>query len=240
MNTINENVPELTYQVGNLVNEVIEKLRPLLTNIVKEVMMENSELPPETPAVENKVADFAKFENTVNELGNNVKLQLDTIENLLKEFAHKEQINKELHEELQKYRAGLRREILMPLLKNIMKWQSKIVDMQTYYGEKAKETESDNADLFSKLLNEYKNLSFGLLDLLYDYDIEPFEPKEGEEYQPKIHKSIHNFLVDDASKDHTIASCQGAGFIDVTSGRMLKQAEVTVYKYNVTSTDNIN
>ncbi len=172
------------------------------------------------------------IENTViEEEFEKLNLSLTTSFDKVKEFIHdldyKDKINKELHEELQLYKNGFRKEITTPILKNIIHWHDRIVDLHKFYD---KNTETDKEILFPKLLQEYKNLSTGLLDMLYDYDIEPFDVQPNEDYSPKMHKAIDVIVTDDESKSKKIAECKKEGFSDVTTGRILRPSEVIIYK----------
>ena len=148
---------------------------------------------------------------------------------LLNDFLYKDNINKELHEELQNYKNGFRKEITNPILKNIIHWYDKVIDLYDFY-EKEENCNLDKQALFSTLLQEYKNLSVGLLDLLYDYDIEPLNVKEGDEYSPKLHKVTTAVLTEDDAKVKKIAECKKVGFQDVIMGRLIRPAEVIIYK----------
>jgi hypothetical protein len=236
MNTKKETVPEYT------VEEVIKKLRPLITDIVKEVIVigpksdietsaplpETSDTSPEASVPDGKNADFFEIESKILEVGDGLKVRLTSVESLLQEFTHKEKINKELHEELQKYRNGLRKEIVTPLLKHIVRECNRISKLHEFY--KHDENGASREELFNKLLNEFDTVSFSLLELLNDYDIEAFEAKEGDTYLAKEQKITGFVETEDNSKNGAVASCENNGFRDMETGRLLLQAEVKIYK----------
>jgi len=149
---------------------------------------------------------------------------------LVKASNRKEEINKELHEELQSYKSGLRREILYSVLKDIIRWHGKVSDQYSFYNNKMQEENVDLATLYPTLLNEYKNLADGLEDLLYDYDIEKEESKEDEDYNPRSQKKIGTITTESEEKDNKVANCVSIGFRDTATNRLLKQPEVTVYQ----------
>ena len=148
---------------------------------------------------------------------------------LVKVSNRKDEINKELHEELQSFKSGFRREILFSVLKNIIRWHNIVSEQYNYY-KKQKEENTDYATLFPVLLKEYKNLADGLENLLYDYDIEIDMPNICEEFNPRAHKQVYAIHTDDIKMEHKIAECINVGFRDTVTGRLLKQPEVVVFK----------
>ena len=142
----------------------------------------------------------------------------------------KDEINKELHEELQSYKSGLRREILSSVLKDIIRWHGKVSDQYSFYNNKIQEENADLAALYPTLLNEYKNLADGLEDLLYDYDIEADKPKEGEDYNPRSQKKFGTIATESEEQDNKVAKCVNIGFRDTKTDRLILQPEVIVYQ----------
>lgn len=178
------------------------------------------------PLEEPEEAMVAKEVEKINVLLNG---SLNKIEASLHEFMYKDKINKELHEELQLYKNEFRKEITTPILKNIIGWYDRVTDLHHYYSNTDSNGQEENL-LYAKLLNEYKNLAMGLLDLLYDYDIEPFRVKPDDDYIPKQHRALEVVMTTDESKSKKIAECKRDGFLDVSTGRILRQAEVIIYK----------
>jgi molecular chaperone GrpE len=239
---------EPNVELENLVDEVIEKLRPVLVNIVREVIAKESNPEQETNTPDTGNDDVVKTENTIPLFIDNVqrqlntieqtgkeqheaeKLQLDAIEILLKESARKEKIIDDLHNELQKYKSGLRRDIISPLLKSLIHYHGKVTDQYRFYKAKQADETVDRAAVFPTLLNEYKNLALGLEDLLYDYDVETVEPKAGEEFNPRTQKAVQSVPADNPDNDRKIVACVNVGFKDAGNERVIKQPEVTVYK----------
>jgi molecular chaperone GrpE (heat shock protein) len=148
---------------------------------------------------------------------------------LIRASNRKDEINKELHEELQSYKSGLRRNILSSVLKNIIRWHEIVSEQYNYY-KKQKEENADFAALFPVLLKEYKNLADGLENLLYDYDIEVEMPNVGEDFNPRIQERVRTIPTDDAEMEHKIAECINVGFRDTATDRLLKHPEVVVFQ----------
>jgi molecular chaperone GrpE (heat shock protein) len=185
-------------------------------------------VPEPTPSPKKSTLDIDDLKKEINHLSSEYNNSFKRIEDLLQDSVRKDRINKELHEELQKYKAGLRKEFITPLLKHIIHEYDRADKQFKFYLQN--EQESSKGDLFVKLLKEFQMVSFALLDLLHDYDIDSFEVKEGAQYSAKEHKVVEVIETDDDSKNGTVASCETCGFRDIESGRLLQQANIKVYK----------
>jgi molecular chaperone GrpE (heat shock protein) len=175
------------------------------------------------------------YETAINELTVeiqsfkcNVLDSLKTLTNSVQDFSHREKINRELHEELQKYKGGLRMEFAMPILRSIVREYDRINQLYGFYREK--EQDEPQGELFSKLLKEFSTIADSLLEVLGDYNIEPFEVKEGEDYSTREHKSVKIIITEDPEKDGKVEKYIACGFRDIESGRLFRPAEVNIYK----------
>jgi molecular chaperone GrpE (heat shock protein) len=192
-------------------------------------------LEKEKPVVEKPATDAKHGDAEVISLvaASNEKLiaigqKVEKFEPLLQDFSHKEKINKELHEELQSYRTGLRKEFITPLLKDIIREYNRANKQYRFY----RELEASQGESFSKLLKEFDMIASALLELLNENGIDTFEAKEGEPYLAKEQKITGMVETNDNAKNGTVASCETCGFRDVESERLLFQAEVKIYKKN--------
>ena len=211
-----------------LVGRVTEELRPLVAGIVKK-FFENKQVPVTKDIDEHPVTDEVTNDKSCIEIASDVKLLLEKVDILVEDDR---KFNK-MHDELDEYRKGLYRKLLSPILKNIIAQYSKVSDLFVFYDNKQKEENVDYTQLFTNLLKEYKNIELGLSDLLYDYDIEIIEPKEGDEFNPKMHKAIKTILTDDVEKERKIAACVTLGFKDVSANdQIVKYPEVEIFKLN--------
>ena len=152
----------------------------------------------------------------------------------------KDKLIKELHDELQTYKNGLRREMLSPLLRNIIVWHGRVTEQHSFYEREQAKEGIVLEKLYQALLGEYKKLANGLEALLYDYDIESVTPKEGEDFNPRLQKVVKTISTDDATKAQKIAVCVNTGFRDTGNDRVIKQPEVTVYKMVMSEHHNSN
>lgn len=150
---------------------------------------------------------------------------LQELKGLISEKEKLLQMNAEMHDELVKLRNGLAEEIKKPLLMGIIQIYDRLEDLARV-NVNLPETETSALKIV-KTLNDIK---LNCLDVLYEFDIEPIEPKAGEAFNPKIHKAIKMIATDDAAKDKTISSVRQVGFINVSNSRMLRVSSVEVYK----------
>ena len=147
---------------------------------------------------------------------------------LVKISNRKDEIIDNLHKELQQYKSGLQDAIITPILKAIVREYDRVSKQYRFYIEKTQE--EPQSKLFSKLLSEFEMLSFSLLNLLGDYDIEPFNFKEGDAHDVKLQKIIEVVETADPQQDGVVAECISCGFCNITTTRLFRQAEIKIYK----------
>jgi len=208
----------------------------LVVHQIEEIHFENEKKKKEDKIENQKQSqrDYLAFSNELKKeiLQYNIDTQtlLKSIENSIHDFTYKDKINKELHEELQSYKAGLREEFIKPILKSIIREYDRSNQQFEFYSQKAgTETQSE---LCAKLLKEFNVVSLGLLDILEDYNVAPFKVNENDEFSSREHKILKVIETDDVSKDGKIEKCVKCGFRDTENGRLLRQAEVCIYKFN--------
>lgn len=176
--------------------------------------------------MENNIIVEETFESSkIIEITENVNKILEQIQ----VFSYLELQNRELHSELQKYQSGLKKEIITPILKKVIREYERVTQQFEYYDKK---TENDpQNELFAKLLNEFKIVALCMLDLLEDYDITSFDAKKGDDHSPAEHKIINIIETENETLNKKIANCVSCGFRDIETGRLLRQAEVDIYKF---------
>lgn len=180
------------------------------------------ELPPEGEKTSEPAAESAP-----NVSGELQKIN-DSLLELKKTVGEKERLlrmNAEMHEELTGLRNGLADAIKKPLLMGMVQIYDRLDDLL-----KANSglPESETAAL--GILKTLDDIRLGCLDILYEFDVEPVEPKPGDAFNPKEQKAIRILAADDASKDRTVAAVRQAGFVNVSTSRMLRVSSVEVYK----------
>jgi molecular chaperone GrpE (heat shock protein) len=222
-----------------LVNRVCEALRPMVTEIIKNTISADGALPNEadgqtqiqppplpqdvksTEVPQTSIAEAPEFA----EMTANVKAILAQVQ----DFVHKDKINKELHEELQLYRNGLRKEFINPMLKTVMREYDRAAQQYEFYLLKSEQ--EPQSELFMKLLKEFSIVALSLLDLLDNYGVTPFTAETGSEYTPGEHQILKTEDTDDKDANGKVAKCTLCGFRDIETGRMLRQAEVEIFKF---------
>jgi len=193
-----------------ITNDIYEKISETHEN----ELIENNEITEET-------SEYSK----ISEIAENVNQIMEQIQ----VFSHFEQRNRELHTELQKHQSGLKKELLTPILKKVIREYDRVTQQFEYYGKKV-DYESQN-EFFTELLNEFKIVALCLLDLLEDYDVTSFDAKAGDDYSQTEHKIINIIDTEDETLNKKIANCLSCGFRDIETGRLLRQAEVNIYKF---------
>ena len=177
-----------------------------------------AELPPKQEKPSDPGTNVLDSLQRVNDSLQELKTAVGEKERLLR-------MNAEMHEELTGLRNGLAEAIKKPLLMGIVQIYDRLDDLlKANYGLAEQETAA------LKILKTLDDIRLGCLDLLYEFDIEPVEPKPGDAFNPKEQKAIRILAADDASKDRTVAAVRQAGFVNVSTSRMLRVSSVEVYK----------
>jgi molecular chaperone GrpE (heat shock protein) len=183
------------------------------------------------PELKNLVAGQQAVADGQQLLANEQQTLVADIRKMLEEvevFAYKDKINKELHEQLQKYQGGLRNEFVSPLLKRIMREYDRAINQYRFYLRKAEE--EPQGEPFMKLLREFNMVAESLLDLLDDYNLESYDAAPGSDYVPKAYKTIKVVETDNPELGGKVMQTIACGFRDTESERIIRQAEVVLYK----------
>jgi len=83
---------------------------------------------------------------------------------------------------------------------------------------------------FQKLLMEFAKMAQHAKDVLYDYDIEPFDAPVGEEYNAKTHKVVAMVETDKPEQAKKVIRSLKPGFMDIANNRLVQLAEVEIFK----------
>jgi molecular chaperone GrpE (heat shock protein) len=159
-----------------------------------------------------------------------IESRIKNLEEKVNDFTYKDDIINRLHDELQKYKSGLRKEFVTPLLKGIIREYDRSIRMYNHYFQ---EEEANSEGKYFNLLKQFEITSDGLLELLNDYDIESFSVKPGEKFSAKDHRLIQITEVEDPSKDNIIETVVSCGFLDNSNGKILRNPEVNIYKSKI-------
>ncbi|MDR0939324.1 MAG: nucleotide exchange factor GrpE [Mediterranea sp.] len=209
-----------------LIGKIGESKKPLLISLLKAMANEEADAPAaegEVPATPAATVDLSELKNIVADLK---KIFEET-----EVFAYKDRINKELHEELQKHQGGLRKEFVSPLLKHIIREYDRAINQYRFYLHKTEE--EPQGELFAKLLREFDMVANSLLNLLDDYGLETYDAVVGADIVPKEYKIIKVVETSDPELSGKVAQAIACGFRDMEHERVVRQAEVAVYKLAV-------
>lgn len=207
-------------EMQQTLNKENEELKKEILQLKEEITSLQSREEPTPVVVEEQTTEIVVADELVVE-------QLKAINERVTELARKETVIQELHAELQKYKSGLKKDIITPILKSIIRCYDRVVE----YRNIVLSTTAESAEpMLQHIEKSYSNLSLYITDMLYDYDIEIIEVSVGDNYEPKKHKVITTIDTDDESKHNTIAEIKKIGFEDVLLCRVLRHCEVIVYK----------
>ena len=224
----------ITPDLKELIDKACEELRPLVSEIVNKAIISNKELVVETssiietPPAEQFSPSMEVVETPTNPEIAEISINIKEILAKVQDFTYKDDINKQLHEELQKHQSGLRREFITPLLKFVIREYDRVIQQHEFY--RRKNEEEPQGEIFTKLLKEFNIVSLSLLDLLDDYGIVPVEVQIGDNYSPAEHKILKVIDTNDEAQNGKIAECIICGFRDMETGRLLRQSEISIFK----------
>jgi molecular chaperone GrpE (heat shock protein) len=178
---------------------------------------------PTEEATERPIEELT--ENTgIKELAENVAEILSQV----KISNRKDEIIDNLHKELMQYKVGLQETIIVPILKTVVREYDRANKQYRFYLKILRE--EPQSELFGKILSEFEMISFSLLNLLSDYGIEPFVFNVGDARDSKLQKIVEVIETEDTEQDATVADCVACGFRNIETARLLRQAEVKIFK----------
>ena len=183
----------------------------------------------ETSMPSEETTEQSNKETVENLEINTIATNVADIFSLVKVSNRKDEIIDHLHKELQQYKSGLQEAIIAPLLKTIVREYDRVSKQYCFYIAKAQE--EPQSELLGKILYEFEMLSFSLLNLLGDYDIEPFNFKEGDAHDVKLQKIVKIVETEDPQRDGIVAECISCGFRNIATTRLFRQAEIKIYKF---------
>jgi molecular chaperone GrpE (heat shock protein) len=236
MNTQKETTQ--TPDVNELVNRVIEEMRPKVTELVINTIATGGTLPtgaegniPIPPLSPQDVKSTEVQQTSIAETPEFVEMTADVKAILaqINDFGHKDKIIKEMHEELQVYRNGLKKEFISPMLKHVMREYDRAAGQYAHYLNAA--AQEPQSELFATLLNEFKYIADALLELLDNYGIVQVAVEPGSDYRQGEQKPVKTVDTGDETAHGKVARRILCGFRDIETERMLRQAEVEIYKF---------
>ena len=141
--------------------------------------------------------------------------------------AYQEKLIRDMHQELMQLKKGLIEDLKKDYLTDILNICERM-------GDTDRHIQPDSADYDAKKAKQLvSNTYLYIRDHLSDqYSVEYFEPAPGDAYEPKAHRAIRIIETDVDDKAGKVAECLMGGFRNSETGRVLKQARITVYRKN--------
>ena len=230
LTNLKEDVSAIKKQVAELLAEV-QSLRaaghPADTQPATPATPEPS---PQTSAPEEKPADAVaeeKPDNTEAVMKSlaEMKGSIDGLAEKIDTAVYQEKLIRDLHDELQKMRAGLITDIKRGYALNIISIYERMAQTSARFNPS---DEAFDAEAMKKLVDG------GMLyvkDMLEDeYSLTAFAPEPGSPYKPKEHKAIRVIDTTEEEKANTVSECIAEGFRDDDSGRIIRPARIVVYR----------
>ena len=222
----NNNLNTQEDAIHTQVSDIQSKLESILIWIAgsnPDVITEQVELENNTSRKNDNLGNDQILEKLVD-----IQTQINEISKAVGDFTYKDEINGRLHDELQKYKGGLRKEFTSSLLKGIIREYDRNIRMIQFYNSKQEFQDNESA---RNLLKQFEITADGLLELLNDNDIETFNVNSGDVFSPKEQRLVELIEVNDSAKDNIIESVISCGFMDNSTGRVFRNPEVRVYKF---------
>ena len=182
--------------------------------------------PADKPA-DNATAAEEKPDNTEAVMKSlaEMKGSIDGLAEKIDTAVYQEKLIRDLHDELQKMRAGLITDIKRGYALNIISIYERMAQTSARFNPS---DEAFDAEAMKKLVDG------GVLyvkDMLEDeYSLMAFAPEPGSPYKPKEHKAIRVIDTTEEEKANTVAECIAEGFRDDDSGRIIRPARIVVYR----------
>ena len=177
-----------------------------------------------TPTEESNGQDDKHEKPIPQALPQEVIDMLKKVDSHLAETIYKDNLIKDIHEELQQHKIGLRQEFVKPVIKDIILLYDTVKEALDNNPQSAS---TDPA--YIKLYNETKNTLYAIEDLLFAYDIEPVVADAGTPFDPKTQKALKKEQPPTAEQDKTIVRMLKTGFKSTATGHMMRDVTVVVY-----------
>ena len=219
---------EFLESFSKLIKEFVEKIVPVEQIEIPQQDINETDATNTDSISEEETPEESIEENTKNTDITGIATNVTEILLQVQDFTYKDKINDDLHKELQQYRNGLKESFNAPLLKAIVREYDRANKQYRFYFEKSQEEQQ--SELFNKLLSEFEMISFALLNLLSDYDVESFEFNIGDTHDIKLQKIVEVIETEESQKDGSVAECVNCGFRNIETANLFRRAEVKIYK----------
>lgn len=184
------------------------------------------------PATPNQPDNAANAESSAHAATDLTPLieRLDKLSDMRAVNDRKDEIIKDLHNEVQ----NLSRDVFSQFTKPFL---TSIIRIYTYLAEEIEAGRREFFDTGSKEAEiAYKRMGTSLQmvedTLLDEFDAVKFAPVPGDAYEPRSHYAVKSIVTDDPALAGTVSACRQSGFKNAETGKIIKQAVVIVYRLN--------
>ena len=168
------------------------------------------------------------FEEILAELAV-VKNSLNSSQGAASDSDPKDQIISDLHDELMQHRRNFKQEIILPLLKGILRVSDRLLALENVYRKKFEEMENVPAEVCD-LLNELGSARDSIVIMLQDFDILEVVPECGSVFSAKECQCVEVRPAESEEVKNTIAAVIKSGFKNDVTGRIVEYPQVAIYK----------
>ena len=141
----------------------------------------------------------------------------------------KDEIIQNMHRELTDYRNNFKQEIMMPMVKSMIRLYNRLAKLSAVYEGKLA-TEENLPQVCHDFVSEISGTTEVILSSLAEFDIEKIEPEKGEQFDPKRHRCIKTEPATEQNTANTISCILKVGFENMATGRIVDYPEVIVFK----------
>ncbi|MDR3246345.1 MAG: DUF4208 domain-containing protein [Prevotellaceae bacterium] len=217
--TVAENETVVTENITDENSEVVDD-----TSIVAEETDVDPEIAPE------QKPDKQAILKRLTEIDEGLKRSNSLFESKMLYDATKEEVINRLHKELQTYKDDMFKKILKPVFMDMILFADNMRALVSKYEETPDETALP--ERYQKLRKEFLKIGSHIDDVIYNYGIEPFSSKSGEDFNPKTQQVKRD--VDAVSEDDNrkIVASLLPGY--TWDEQLLRKEGVSVYLYRET------
>ena len=215
-------------------DEEIVRLKSFVESLKGE--LEKKEIPEqrieECSTTESKIIDSLSVLDTIGADIKELRMLSDEIKKQLVRRDVQDENVKAMHKELEQYRGDFYSKITKPYLMAMLDLHKRFFIAYAHF-DKLDDNKEDTERLYESLKGEFKSAVDALENSIYNsFGVELFEPVEFDEFNPKEHQSIEVINTDNQELHRKIAKVLYGGFRELDSGKILRTARVSCYKYS--------
>lgn len=192
-------------------------------------------VPQEAGSGGDEVQDFSQNEKpqlsgAIDEISRKLDDLTEMFDSKISKDAHLKELNSRLYDNLKQYQDGMLDSFMERVLNDLIRVIRDVENQVAYYPEECSE------ERYSSLLKAFTDIPIRLADLLYEYDVEPYET-EGDRFEPKRQEISSTVSTQDTSLRNTVKDRVCRGWLRHTMSKdgeivdkVIRKEKVTVYK----------